>query len=123
MEAPLDIALGKIDSLDILTTGNPFEHHPVLTDIYKMQGPSAYRRAPIDMYYHYLNCGFRVAASSGSDKMALNPPIGSARTYVKTRGLLSYDSWVEGIRAGRTFINLRDRFSILGEWGWNRAHW
>ena len=44
MEAPLDIALGKIDSLDILTTGNPFEHHPILTDIYKMHGPSAYRR-------------------------------------------------------------------------------
>ena len=80
MEAPLDIALGKIDSLDILTTGNPFEHHPILTGIYKMQGPSAYQRAPIDMYYHYLNCGFHVAASSGSDKMALNPPIGSART-------------------------------------------
>ena len=105
MEAPLDIALGKIDSLDILTTGNPFEHHPILVDIYKMHGPSAYRRAPIDMYYHYLNCGFRVAASSGSDKMALNPPIGSARTYVKTRGPLSYDSWIEGIRAGRTFIS------------------
>ncbi|MCC6540527.1 MAG: CehA/McbA family metallohydrolase [Bryobacterales bacterium] len=105
MEAPLDIALGKIDSLDILTTGNPFEHHPILVDIYKMTGPSAYRRPPIEMYYHYLNCGFRVAASSGSDKMALNPPIGSARTYVKTMGALNYDSWIEGIRQGRTFIS------------------
>ena len=116
MEAPLDIALGKIDSLDILTTGDPFEHHPVLTDIYKMQGPSAYKRAPIDMYYHYLNCGFRVAASAGSDKMGLNPPIGSARTYVKTRGPLSYESWVEGIRAGRTFISTGPllEFSVNG---------
>lgn len=105
MEAPLDIALGRIDSLDILTTGDPFEHHPILVDIYKMHGPSAYSKPPIEMYYHYLNCGFRLAASSGSDKMALNPPMGSARTYVKTEGPLTYDSWIEGIRKGRTFIS------------------
>jgi hypothetical protein len=104
MEAPMDIALGRIDSLDILTTGDPFAHHPILVDIYKMHGPRAYSTPPIDMYYHYLNCGFRVAASSGSDKMALNPPMGSARTYVKTEGPLNYDAWIDGIRKGRTFI-------------------
>ena len=117
MEAPLDIALGRIDSIDILTTGNPFEHHPILVDIYKMRGPLAYSQPPIQMYYHYLNCGFRLSASSGSDKMALNPPIGSARTYVKTEGPLSYDSWIEGIRRGRTFITnypLLD-FTVNGE--------
>jgi hypothetical protein len=103
MEAPLDIALGRVDSIDLLTTGSPFEHHPILVDIYKMHGPKVYSLPPIDVYYHYLNCGFRLAASSGSDKMSLNPPMGSARTYVKTDGPLSYDSWIEGIRAGRTF--------------------
>ena len=105
LEAPLDIALGRIDSLDMLTTGDPFEHHPILVDIYKMHGPEAYSTAPIEMYYHYLNCGFRVAVSSGSDKMALNPPMGSARTYVKTEGPLCYNSWIEGIRKGHTFIS------------------
>jgi hypothetical protein len=105
MEAPLDIALGRIDSLDILTTGSPFEHHPSLVEIYKMRGPRAYSTPPIEMYYHYLNCGVRLAVSAGSDKMGLNPPMGSARTYVKTQGPLSYESWVEGIRRGRTFIS------------------
>lgn len=117
MEAPLDIALGKIDSLDLLTTGNPFAHHPILVDIYKMHGPSAYSRPPIEMYYHYLNCGFRVAASSGSDKMSLNPPIGSARTYVKVPGgALSYDAWIEGIRSARTFVSTGPllEFSVNG---------
>jgi hypothetical protein len=117
MEAPLDIALGRIDSIDILTTGNPFEHHPILVDVYKMRGPKAYSTPPIDMYYHYLNCGFHLAASSGSDKMALNPPMGSARTYVRTDGPLSYDSWIAGIRKGRTFIStypLLD-FSVNGK--------
>ena len=117
MEAPLDIALGRIDSVDILTTGNPFEHHPILVDVYHMHGPKAYSTPPIEMYYHYLNCGFHLAASSGSDKMALNPPMGSARTYVRTDGPLSYDSWIEGIRKGRTFIStypLLD-FSVNGK--------
>lgn len=105
LEAPLDIALGRVDSIDLLTTGSPFEHHPILVDIYKMRGPAVYSMAPIDVYYHYLNCGFRLAATSGSDKMALNPPMGSARTYVKTDGALSYQSWLDGIRKGRTFAS------------------
>jgi hypothetical protein len=69
------------------------------------------------MYYHYLNCGFRVAVSSGSDKMSLNPPMGSARTYVKTEGPLSYDTWIEGIRKGRTFISTYPllEFSVDGK--------
>src|SRR5262249_19599901 len=102
---------------DILTTGNPFGHHPILVDIYKMRGPKAYSTPPIEMYYHYLNCGFHLAASSGSDKMALNPPMGSARTYVKTDGPLSYESWIEGIRKGRTFIStyLLLEFSVNGK--------
>ena len=117
MEAPLDIALGRVDSLDILTTGNPFEHHPILVEVYKMYGPRAYSTPPIEMYYHYLNCGFHLGASSGSDKMALNPPMGSARTYVKTAGPLSYESWVEGIRKGRTFISTYPllEFSVNGK--------
>ncbi|MBI3209502.1 MAG: CehA/McbA family metallohydrolase [Candidatus Solibacter usitatus] len=104
-EAPLDFALGRIDSIDLLTTGSPFEHHPVLVDIYKLRGPKVYTIPPIEAYYHYLNCGFRVALSSGSDKMAINPPMGSARTYVQTRAPLTYNSWIEGIRKGRTFVS------------------
>ena len=117
LEAPLDIAMGHIDSLDLLTTGSPFEHHPILTGIYKMTGAKVYSLAPIDVYYHYLNCGFRLAASAGSDKMALNPPLGSARTYVQTNGPLSYSSWVQGIKAGRTFISTGPllTFSVNGK--------
>jgi hypothetical protein len=117
LEAPLDIAAGHIDSLDLLTTGSPFEHHPILVGVYKMTGAKVYSLAPIDVYYHYLNCGFRLAASAGSDKMSLNPPLGSARTYVKTNGPLSYTAWVQGIKAGRTFISTGPllTFSVNGK--------
>jgi hypothetical protein len=116
LEAPLDIALGRIDSLDILTTGSPFEHHPILVDIYKMHGAKVYKLPPIEVYYHYLNCGFRLAVSAGSDKMALNPPLGSARTYARVEGTFKYASWLEAIRRGRTFITTAPlvEFSVNG---------
>src|SRR3982074_2819224 len=76
-----------------------------MTTIYKMRGPEVYSMAPVDVYYNCLNCGFRLSMSSGSDKMALNPPMGSARTYVKTDGPLTYQTWVDGIRKGRTFAS------------------
>jgi hypothetical protein len=116
-EAPMDIALGRIDSIDLLTTGSPFEPHPVLIEDYKMHGPAAFALPPIEVYYHYLNCGFHLAASGGSDKMGLNPPLGSARTYVRTDGPLTYDSWVEGIRKGHTFTSTYPllEFSVDGK--------
>lgn len=105
MEAPLDIALGQVDSIDLLTVGNPFEPHPDLTEIYRMRGPEVYSLPPIEVYYHYLACGFRLAVTAGSDKMGPYPPLGGARTYVRVEGDLSYGSWVDGIRQGRTFVS------------------
>ncbi len=104
-ECPVDVALGKIDAFDILTTGDPFELHPTLQRIYRMYGPRVYDMAPIDVYYAYLNCGFHISASSGSDKMSTSVPMGSARVYVKTGRTLDYASWVDGIRQGHTFIS------------------
>src|SRR5262249_20174103 len=77
--------------------------HPILVDVYKMRGPKEFSLAPVDVYYHCLNCGFHLAMSSGSDKMSLKPPLGSARTYVRTDAPLTYDSWIDGIRKGHTF--------------------
>ena len=75
-ECPVDVALGKIEAFDILTTGDPFQLHPTLQRIYRMYGPRVYDMAPIDVYYAYLNCGFRISASSGSDKMSTERPDG-----------------------------------------------
>ena len=104
-ECPVDVALGKIDAFDILTTGDPFQLHPTLQRIYRMYGPRVYDMAPIDLHYAYLNAGFRIRASSGSDKMGTAVPIGSARTYVNTGSNRDYASWIEGIRQGHTFIS------------------
>lgn len=53
------------------------------------------------MYYHFLDCGFRLPLTNGSDHPARS--VGIARAYVKVDGEFSYDRWIMGIRKGRTF--------------------
>lgn len=83
---PVDAALGKIDSVDLN------------------------RRyvATIPLWYRLLNCGFRLPASAGTDCF-LNRIVsilpGGDRVYVKIDGDFSYASWIEGLRAGRSFVS------------------
>ncbi|MGH7459527.1 MAG: CehA/McbA family metallohydrolase [Longimicrobiales bacterium] len=84
---PIDIALGKGDFYDVGT-------------LYSDEVVSA------QMYYRFLNCGFRVAATSGSDNFSdvyRDPPPGADRAYVRVEGPLTMASWLDGIRKQRTF--------------------
>ena len=89
-EVAVDIALNKIDSVDVLTWGDPLER--------KNGEPS---RA--EAWYGFLNCGFRLPITAGTDKMFNTQIIGTPRVYVKVDGRFGYDSWLDGIRHGRTF--------------------
>ena len=62
--------------------------------------------ASAEFYYRLLNCGFRIAATSGTDNFSdvwRDPPPGADRAYVKIRGPLSLRAWMDGVKAGRTF--------------------
>jgi hypothetical protein len=53
-----------------------------------------------DSFYHYLNAGLQVPFSTGTDWF-----IGDlARVYADVRGTLTIQSWLEALKAGRTFI-------------------
>lgn len=52
-------------------------------------------------YYRFLDCGFRLPLSNGSDHPARLA--GSARVYVEIEGDFTYEKWIEGIRKCRTF--------------------
>jgi hypothetical protein len=59
-------------------------------------------------YYRLLNAGFRIAATGGTDNFSdvwRDPPPGSARTYARVDGPLSVSSWLDAVRAGRTFMS------------------
>ncbi|MGL4511802.1 MAG: CehA/McbA family metallohydrolase [Lacipirellulaceae bacterium] len=54
-----------------------------------------------DEYYRFLDCGFHLSLTNGSDHPAR--VLGCARAYVKVDGPFTYEKWIEGIRQCRTF--------------------
>ena len=90
-ELAVDVALGKLDSIDLMTARDSFASRDNLL-------------VPADVWYGFLNCGFRLPAAAGTDKMWNTQVIGTPRTYVKVNGKFTYQAWVDGIRAGRTFV-------------------
>lgn len=64
------------------------------------------RRAEFTMWYHSLNCGFRVRASGETDFPCISGDrVGAGRSYVHCDGPLTFDKWVAGIAAGRSYVS------------------
>jgi len=87
-ELPVDVALGKVDYIEVLG----FSDH----------------KSTARVWYRLLNCGFRLPAAAGTDAMAnfasLRGPVGLNRVYVKVpKGPLDVDPWLENLKRGRTF--------------------
>ncbi|GMV92530.1 MAG: hypothetical protein AMXMBFR82_23080 [Candidatus Hydrogenedentota bacterium] len=57
-----------------------------------------------EIYYHILNCGFRLPPSAGSASGVLPNPVGYNRVYVQVPGEFTYEKWWDGLRAGRSFV-------------------
>jgi TolB protein len=59
------------------------------------------------VWYRLLDCGLRLPAGAGTDAMAnyasLRGPVGMNRVYVKAQGALNRESFLAGLKAGRTF--------------------
>lgn len=92
------VALGKIDAIDLMTWGSPLEDQTMTP-------------AATMIWYRMLNCGFRLPALGGTDKMMNSQVVGSVRTYVKVNGDFTYQRWINGIprksSSGRTVLPSR----------------
>ena len=87
-ELPVDVALGKVDYMEILG----FSDH----------------RTTADVWYRLLNLGFRLPAGAGTDAMAdfasLRGPVGMNRVFARVpEGALDPGTFADAIKAGRTF--------------------
>ena len=80
MEAPIAAALGKLDAFNLF---DPFWMDP-----------------EYDLWYKLLNCGLHLPASTGTDWFVCS----NNRVYVQTENDFSYANWIDGMKAGRTFI-------------------
>ena len=81
LEAPVAAALGKLDGFNLF---DPFRMDP-----------------EYEIWYRLLNCGIPLPASTGSDWFVCS----NNRVYVDLGGAkFDYDRWIDGLKAGRTFI-------------------
>ncbi len=74
-------------------------------DFYDVVSIASDEMAGADMYYHMLNVGVRLPASGGTDNFSnvwRDPSGGTARTYARLDGPLTWRNWIEAVRAGRT---------------------
>jgi TolB protein len=87
-ELPVDVALGKIDYMEVVG----FSDH----------------KSTADVWYRLLNCGFRLPAAAGTDAMAnyasLRGPVGLNRVYAEVAaGPLDSTNWLASLKQGTTF--------------------
>jgi hypothetical protein len=55
-------------------------------------------------YYALLNCGFPLRPTAGTASGVHPVPLGYNRVYVHLDGRFRVDDWIEGLRAGRSFV-------------------
>ena len=56
-------------------------------------------------YYAYLNCGFRLRPTGGTGSGFHPVPAGFGRVYVQCPDEFTYEKWMEGLNAGRSFVS------------------
>ncbi len=74
-------------------------------DFYDLVSIASDEMNSASIYYHMLNVGVRLPATGGTDNFSnvwRDPSGGTARTYARVEGALSWSSWIEAVRAGRT---------------------
>ncbi len=74
-------------------------------DFYDVVSIASDEMASAEMYYHILNVGVRLPATGGTDNFSnvwRDPSGGTARTYARVDGPLTWGNWIDAVRAGRT---------------------
>ena len=67
-------------------------------------GEIGYTLFTLDLYYRYLNAGFRMMPAAGSASYPLANVFGYNRMYARVDGPLTIRSWFDAVKAGRTFV-------------------
>jgi len=95
IDYPVEAALGTID----------FVSEDVYGNISRNNG-NYFSEGVVNAYYKLLNCGFRLGLAAGTDYPCNeNEPLGTLLTYVNVKDKLTYQKWIEGIKAGRTVVS------------------
>jgi hypothetical protein len=105
-QLPVGLALGLVDVIELITWNDPMQlpnHWSPWLNSGMSQAEFPVLRG-VDLYYQYLNAGFRAPLGAGTDKFSDEIPFGSNRVYAKVQGPPSYASWLAAIKAGQAFV-------------------
>ncbi len=85
-ELPIDAVLGVVHAVDLMSYNSDED-------------------LSAELWYRLLNCGLKLSACVGTDALLdrSTEPLGGDRVYVKTVGPLTMRSWLDGLKAGRSF--------------------
>ena len=107
---PVNVALGLVDAVGIVN--NHFRPRTVLLEAEKYgsmeRDKPVYKTIPgfaewmMDLYYSFLDCGFRIPVSAGSASGVVPSWPGYARVYVHLSGPFTYSQWFADLKAGRS---------------------
>ena len=94
-EIAADIVLGKIDAVEIWPRDDEVSGSKVIEE---------FRTLRYLDWYHYLNCGYRLPAVAGTDKMGAYMPAGANRVYAYLgQEEFNFPNFAKAVRAGNTF--------------------
>jgi len=79
----LDVPAGFVDFVEVLQAG----------------------RANLETWFDFLNLGYKLVPTAGTDFPYLDLRIGAVRTYVKVDGIFTPDRWFAELKAGKTFVS------------------
>ena len=86
-EVAADIVMGKLDAIELWPANHGFDTLRCLD------------------WYRYLNCGYRLPAVGGTDKMGANEAVGANRAYVHLGAAeFTFENWAKAVRSGNTFM-------------------
>ena len=86
-ELPIDAVLGMVHAVDLMSYNSD-------------------KDGSAELWYRLLNCGLKLSACVGTDALLdrSTDPLGGDRVYVKTSGPLTMQSWLDGLKSGRSFV-------------------
>ncbi len=107
---PVNVALGLVDSIGIVN--NHFHPRAVMAEAEKWgsmerdkpayQTPAGFAQWMMDLYYSFLDCGFRLPVSAGSASGVMPVWPGYERVYVFISAPFTYQQWFQDLKAGRS---------------------
>ena len=101
LEGPLAIVMQKIDAVELLCAIDPFYEPVFVTDVV----PDLKMNSGLRLWYRLLNCGIKIPATAGTDKMNNRVSVGANRVYALLDGKFNYQSWIDALNKGRSFVS------------------